>query len=434
MRSDKYIPVVWGIDRKYILQVFVVMHSILIHSKERYHFLILTADSIENDVKAYMDILKEKHHNFKVTIRMVNRTSFADAQIYNEHLSIAAYFRLLIPELVLEYDKCIYLDCDILVHGDLKELYTMEVGDDYLAGVKDCHILADNPYQIEHENILGLPSRDRYVNSGVLVMNLKKMREDNLIEKFRIQSIKENWYEDQDVLNVCCYPYIKILPLQYNLFHFYLGNDIEILYDFPYEKEEFEFNHNVPYILHMGGRYKPWLNEEYKGGAEWWKLAEAFNESEDYQFYKKECQKIKEENRIRVIIEKAAKSKNIVVWGYHKPGMILCDLLLECQLNNIVAIADNNQAEWGKAYRGISVMGLFSILKTYNSIFWLITCQLSYKEVMKQLADVGIDRNDMLCYVDETRRYDGMHLLALCEEAYERRIAKLAGRKFKKLR
>lgn len=427
------IPVVWGIDRKYLLQAFVVMRSLLTHSKEIYHFFILTADNMEDEIGVYTNILKTEYHNFEVSVRMVDMGSFVNARIYNEHLSKAAYFRLLIPELILEYNKCIYLDCDVLVHGDLKELYTIEMGDDYLAGVKDCHIISSDPYQMEHQKILGLPSRDKYINSGVLVMNLTKMREDNLMQKFRIQLEKENWYEDQDVLNVCCYPYIKILPLQYNLFHFYLGNEIELLYDLPYRKEEFEFDHAFPFILHMGGKYKPWLNEEYKGGNEWWQLAEIFKESEDYRSYQQRCQKIKDENKMRNIIMRASKAKNVVVWGYYKPGMKLCDILLEYQLNNIVAIVDNNQAEWGKTYYGIPVMGLSSILKAYADIFWVIACQVSYNEVMEQLVDVGIDRNDMVHYIDKTRCYEGMHLLALREDACEKRVAKLAGRKFEKL-
>lgn len=76
---------------------------------------------------------------------MIDPTCFEKAQICNTHLSKAAYFRLLIPELIREYDKCIYLDCDIIVHGDLKELYEIELGNNYLAGVKDCHIIADIP-------------------------------------------------------------------------------------------------------------------------------------------------------------------------------------------------------------------------------------------------------------------------------------------------
>ena len=135
------IPVVWGLDEKYVLQAFVVMRSILINSKENYHFFILTADNIEDKVKEFTDILKKEYYNFEISVRKVVIEYFANAQVYNKHLSKAAYFRLLISDLIPEYDKCIYLDCDLIVYGDLKKLYEIELGDDYLAGVKDCHII-----------------------------------------------------------------------------------------------------------------------------------------------------------------------------------------------------------------------------------------------------------------------------------------------------
>lgn len=52
------IPVVWGLDEKYILQAFVVMRSVLMHSKAYYHFFMLTADDVENKVKTFTDILR----------------------------------------------------------------------------------------------------------------------------------------------------------------------------------------------------------------------------------------------------------------------------------------------------------------------------------------------------------------------------------------
>lgn len=428
MEKHNRIPVIWGLDKKYVLQAFVVMRSILLNSKEVYFFLLLTADDIEDEVTEYADILKSEYNNFEVSVRMVDINCFADARVFNEHLSKAAYFRLLIPELVPEYDKCIYLDCDIIVHGDLRELYAVELEGNYLAGVKDCHVIKDNPYEIEHQRVLGLPARDKYINSGVLIINLKRMREDGIIPRFYEQLKKENWYEDQDVLNYCCYPLIKLLPLQCNLFHFYLGKDIKCLYGLPYEENEFEFNYDRPYILHMGGQYKPWLNSEYKGSNEWWRLAEVFHKSESYQFYKQKCQKAEEENKLRNIVIKAGKSKSVAVWGYSKFGMRLCDFLLEYQLDNIVGIADNNKGEWGKEYRGFPVVGLYSILENYDDILWIIACQTSYDEVVQQLADVGVDGDDIVRYIDKVSSYETIYLLALCENAYERMEAKLAGR------
>ena len=244
------IPVVWGLDEKYVLPAFVVMHSILVHSNKKYHFYILTADNILEQVEEYSDLLRKKYGNFDISIKTVDEDLFEGAEIHNQHLSVAAYFRLLIPELITEHEKCIYLDCDILVNGDLSELFEIDLEDNYLAGVKDCHIIEDTPREREHQKVLGIPSRNKYINSGVMLLNLGKMREDILVKEFLYQMNRENWFEDQDVLNYCCYPYIKILPLKYNLFHFYYGKSIKFLYHLDYEKQDFEFSE--PFIIHMG--------------------------------------------------------------------------------------------------------------------------------------------------------------------------------------
>lgn len=426
MEKDNRIPVIWGLDKKYILQAFVVIRSILLNSKEMYHFLILTADNIEDEVTEYTDILKSEYNNFEVSVRMVDINCFSDARIYNAHLSKAAYFRLLIPELVPEYDKCIYLDCDLIVHGDLRELYAVELEGNYLAGVKDCHVIEDNPYEIEHQRVLGLPTRDKYINSGVLVINLKKIREDDVIPRFHEQLKKENWYEDQDVLNYCCYPLIKILPLQYNLFHFYLGRNIKFIYHLPYE---FDFNHDRPFILHMGGRYKPWSNFEFSGSDEWWQIADVFSESESYHSYRKTCKEAETQKEIREIVKRAEESEHVVVWGYSEYGMKLCDILLEFQLNNVVAIADNNEIEWGEVYRGIPVKGPDSIIEKYDNIFWLISCQVSYPEVIEQLKNSGVNEDNILRYVNRKIKYkDKVYLLALHEDAFDRKLARIFGK------
>lgn len=87
-------------------------------------------------------------------------------------------------------------------------------------------------------------------------MGLKRLRQDKMVPLFMEQLKKDNWYEDRDVLNVCCYPLIKTIPLKYNLFLFYLGTSIKFLYELPYGRQDFD--HDVPYILHIGGAFKAW--------------------------------------------------------------------------------------------------------------------------------------------------------------------------------
>ena len=425
------IPVVWGLDKKYVLQAFVVMHSILRSSKQSFHFFILTADEIKNDVGKFKDILRKEYSNFELSVKMVDINRFADARIYNGHLSKAAYFRLLIPEIILEYDKCIYLDCDVIVHGDLKELYEIRIEDNYLAGVKDCHVIEDTPFELKHEQVLGIPSRDKYINSGVMLMNLDKLRRDKLVARFWEQLQKENWFEDNDVLDVCCYPSIKIIPLKYNLFHFYLGNHIRFLYDLPYDEQEFDFDHEHPFILHMGADFKPWNSFSVKGSKEWWHLAEIFNASQSYYEYLQKCQNAETYNETKNLLNRAQKSEHIVIWGFGKNGKRLCDLFYEYQLENIEAFADNNTALWGEEYRGVQVRDLSSIMKEYHNILWIVSCRFAYDEIAAKLKGMGIDQKSILHYRNPYE--DRMYLLSLAEEAYKSEIDKIADMEYIRL-
>lgn len=418
------IPVVWGLDKKYVLQAFVVMHSILRNSKQDFHFFILTADEIKYDVERYTDILKKEYSNFELSIETVDINRFSNAKIHNRHLSKAAYFRLLIPEIIREYDKCIYLDCDIIVHGDLRELYEIEIENYYLAGVRDCHVIEDTPFEIKHQQVLGIPSRDKYINSGVMLMNLDWLRKDNLVTSFWTQLQKENWFEDNDVLNVCCYPDIKTIPLKYNLFQFYMGSHIKFLYGLPYNKQEFDFNHECPFILHMGADFKPWNRFTVKGSKEWWHLAEIYSESQSYHEYLQKCQKEEAYNETKELLNRAQKSEHVVIWGFGKNGKRLCDLFLEYQLKNIAAFADNNAELWGEEYRGVQVRDLTSIMKEHHETLWIISCRFAYDEIATLLREKGAEQKNILHYIN--RYEDRMYLLSLAEEAYKSEIDKIA--------
>lgn len=424
----QHIPVVWGVDKKYVLQAFVVMRSILLHSTARYHFFILTADHIDIEVRGFTKILEKEYDNFKISVKRIDPACLEGARIYNDHLSVASYFRLLIPEFIHEYDKCIYLDCDLIVHTDLKGLYEIGLDNAYLAGVKDCHVIEDTPYEKEHQRIIGLPARDRYVNVGVLLLDLKKMRQDKMISSFMEQLKRENWYEDQDVLNVCCYPFIKTIPLKYDLFHFYLGAGIKHLYGLPYDRQEFDLDPDVPYILHMGGKYKPWEDYEVKGADEWWQIAGVFSASESYRSCWQKCRAKTIDDRLPALIDRAKERRRIVIWGYSKNGKRLCDILLENQLENIGAFADNNASFWGQSYRGIPVMGPDLIDQEADDVLWIISCQIAYKDVQEQLKEKGINETDIIRYEELFTEY--MYLLSRNERAYDDLVAGIARREY----
>lgn len=415
------IPVVFGLDEKYVLPAFVVMYSILEHSNEYYQFYFITTDNISEKTKKFAALLQNKHNNFNIFVQKIHKDLFEDVKIYNHHLSIAAYFRLLIPDILCESDKCIYLDCDILVNGDLKELFQLDLGNNYLAGVKDCHIIKKGRNRDLHQKLLELPSMDRYINSGVLVMNLKKMRDNNIVNDFLKQMKKENWFEDQDVLNRCCYPYIKTLPLVYNLFHFYSNQNIHFLYSLEYEREDFHFD--KPFIIHMGGVWKPWNSKKVKFADVWWKYAKAFADTCDYHEYEKNSQK---EDCLCSLFQTLEKNKEhpFVICGFSENGKRLCEMMMVKGYTNIVSFADNDETKWKQKYREIPVNTVEYILKYFNDAFWIISNQLSFKEVQNQLLSYQIDSRHMVRYVNKYEQK--MYLLSLDEKFYDFEIGQIA--------
>ncbi len=114
----------------------------------------------------------------------------------NYYFSPAAYYRLKLPDLIPEAEKIVYLDADIIVRRSLKPLFKIELSDNYLAAV-------ENP-GFERHNALGMSEGSPYFNSGVLILNAKKIREENLIKDILDYAIKYKdhlLYADQDILN-----------------------------------------------------------------------------------------------------------------------------------------------------------------------------------------------------------------------------------------
>lgn len=117
-------------------------------------------------------------------------------------------YRLLLPKVICE-DRLLYLDADTIVNGDLSELYNMDMEDADIVGVKDIGIL-----DIQLQSI-GKKHGDPYINAGVLLMNLKQIRERNLSDIWiKLINTRPTSCYDQDVLNATCK--IKLVDNIYN--------------------------------------------------------------------------------------------------------------------------------------------------------------------------------------------------------------------------
>ena len=197
------------------------------------------------------------------------------------HFTKAAYFRFFIPEILIEYDRAIYLDCDLVVNHDLKELFNTNIHERPLAAVIDLWIKLNTcnnntTQQIYLTNTLKMKNFEKYFNSGVLLLDLKKLRKINFTQKCinRLKEIKNPRYVDQCILNSLIDGNFHELDFKWNL-------QCNIVYDIQDIDKKLPITllsklnaiKNNPYIIHYCSGRKPW---SYMGRDHyniWWMYA-----------------------------------------------------------------------------------------------------------------------------------------------------------------
>ena len=136
-------------------------------------------------------------------------------------VTIGALYRLLIPDLLPELSKLLYLDCDIIFDLDVKELWNVDVEGYCIAGVLDMDLI--NYYggadEFVRAFLMGCNSRT-YINSGVLVMNLSMIRSRGNLFRNAMNWLNKNvhlmMFSDQDIINCLFYKSIKFIESRFN--------------------------------------------------------------------------------------------------------------------------------------------------------------------------------------------------------------------------
>lgn len=189
-------------DNNFVQHCAVTLLSLLKHNRDVCIFLLtegLTEDN-EQELTHLVESEGGRLHLCKVPGDIVQH--FPMSKLASGHISIATYYRLFVTRLLPEtLDKVIYLDCDMVVRGSLEELWNTDLQDKALAAVYQPHWWADHNLAWER---LYIPREFGYFNAGMLVMNLKFLREFGFQDK-AIRYINDNFdriiSHDQDVLN-----------------------------------------------------------------------------------------------------------------------------------------------------------------------------------------------------------------------------------------
>lgn len=218
-KDKKEVPIFFATDDNYIPYLDVAIRSLIANASKNYRY---TINILNTGIKPENIEIVKRNEQENVTINFRDITEDIKP-IKNKlkglyHFSAEMYYRLFIENIFPQYDKVLYLDCDIVVVGDISKLYNTNMEDKWIAGVTERIIYNDEVFSKYVKVTTGVDPIN-YINSGILVMNLKKLREVNLAEQFMYVLSKYNVDvidPDQAYINFLCRDNIKYLPNGWN--------------------------------------------------------------------------------------------------------------------------------------------------------------------------------------------------------------------------
>lgn len=259
----KNINVCFICDKKYSMPTSVAIQSLVMNSnkKTKYNVYVVGVD-LDEQISNIFQKLKSGHVNiFVMNINNKYESISAD----HGYVSKAGLLKFDLPNIFSNLDKILYLDCDMLILKDLKELYSIDLKNKYAAVVKD---MAGT---LEEGHAKRLKHKD-YFNSGMMLLNLKKMREDNLSEKLLDYKLHKDikHFMDQDSLNyVFKENVIYVSPIYNNMAPNQLNYSDKEISDFYDIKFNLTLDNTV--ILHLTNYRKVWDYEDVWGRTLWMK-------------------------------------------------------------------------------------------------------------------------------------------------------------------
>lgn len=206
------INIAFSINDNHCLYVFFTISMIKKYTNNLDIFVLHT--DLSDKSKDRLKTLETESVNIHFVT--IDRDLFSNLPLTLDGITIETYYRYLLPEILVDCDKVIYLDSDLLIRCDVKELWDIDVSQHYLAGVNEIDIINRFP---DHKLKLGFNLDELFINVGVLICNLQKMRQDKIThhlftETERLKDII--LFQDQDVINIALKGKIAELPLAYN--------------------------------------------------------------------------------------------------------------------------------------------------------------------------------------------------------------------------
>ena len=224
--SSPVINIFMTTDEKYMRYMAVSMASILYNTKSVCKFFVL-ADNVSDFKKRQLESLKTNFDNFEIVwIDLADQyrqcivdTFIAKSKNATYTKNIANYSRFLMPDLLPNVNRALYLDTDILVYGDIAELYNCDLGNFTIGAIPDSLVLSDE--NIKNKVAEYISQKHIYFNAGILSIDCKKWRQEKMFDKIAAadsEIFDKKCFNSQDPLNKCFESGYCVLPHKFNWF------------------------------------------------------------------------------------------------------------------------------------------------------------------------------------------------------------------------
>ncbi len=258
LKTSQEIPLFFAVDDRYVPYLATAIASMKDHASKAYQYrLYILIDELNSQNRANLLQMQDAHFTIEF-VQVDEQLNRLGTKLHmRDYYTKATYYRFFIPELFPQYKKGIYLDCDIIVLGDIAELYQLQLGTNLLGGITE-EVITDIPvFSAYSQKVLGITPK-QYFNAGILVMNLEELRKVQ-IDKALVRLMQQYQFcvaQDQDYLNVLCHGKVTYADPSWN-------------------KTSFPDSDRNPHqnIVHFKINWKPWHYQGVAFEKQFWQYA-----------------------------------------------------------------------------------------------------------------------------------------------------------------
>ncbi len=259
----RHIPIFFASDDNYTPFLAVTVKSIADHATEGniYDIKVLTSGLTDENTERLCSMRSD---NIDIEIVNINETILnyrgSLTQRLRDYYSESIFYRIFIGSLFPKLERAIYIDCDVVLVDDIAKLYDEDIGNNILGAVADESIPSVPEFCTYVESWVGVPY-EKYINSGVLLINLVEFRRADIEHRITALASIYNFdtvAPDQDYLNYLCRGRIKYLDLSWNK---------QPKGDNPIPPEKL-------HLIHYNMFNKPWHYDDVLYKEEFWRVAD----------------------------------------------------------------------------------------------------------------------------------------------------------------